>query len=103
MLNVYIKNIDHVFGKYQSCILNHVKSSMASLSSHGSGRRIRMVLLHGGGTIDLNKLLSLNLEERGVMKLRFTEYNNLLVLCIDFGLFTIQLQSLHFKVLAQGR
>lgn len=56
-----------------------------------------------GGTIDLNKFLSLNLEKRSVMKLRFTEYNNLLVLCIDFGLFTIQLQSLQFKVLAQGR
>ncbi|XBI84465.1 hypothetical protein VPH35_092768 [Triticum aestivum] len=51
-------------------------------------------------TIDLNKLLSMNLA---LMTLRFAKDNNLLVLGIVFGLFTVQLQSLKFKKLSENK
>uniref|UniRef100_N1QRU0 Uncharacterized protein n=1 Tax=Aegilops tauschii TaxID=37682 RepID=N1QRU0_AEGTA len=52
-------------------------------------------------SIDLNKLLSLNLNKMGCVRmLRFAEDNNLLVLHTYFGLFTVQLQSLQFKKLS---
>ncbi|KAM3309621.1 hypothetical protein ACQJBY_030727 [Aegilops geniculata] len=50
-------------------------------------------------TIDLNKLLSLNLEKH-IGIIRFAEDNNLLVLPTVFGLFTVQLQSLQYKKLS---
>ncbi|XBI44115.1 hypothetical protein VPH35_108805 [Triticum aestivum] len=50
-------------------------------------------------TIDLNKLLSLNLEKH-IGIIQFAEDNNLLVLPTVFGLFTVQLQSLQYKKLS---
>uniref|UniRef100_A0ACD5VA05 Uncharacterized protein n=2 Tax=Avena sativa TaxID=4498 RepID=A0ACD5VA05_AVESA len=55
-----------------------------------------------GRTIELNELLSLNLEKHHIVILGFAEYNNVVLLRTSTGSFMIQFESLQFKKLHEA-